>query len=144
MNHEILFRGKRVDNGEWLFGNIQVPKPPFDKYFMWDDNQRQREVIPESVGQYIGFKDSKGRMICEGDIYFFEYEHDKGDERHYVVVTWIKEWAMFSFLNDFEYKEYIDAGIEHLDSMTPYSIEPEDVEKIHYAGTIHDNPELLK
>lgn len=139
---EILFRGKRVDNGEWVEGDLLQGDPciivEYHKNYHGDYNEIP--VVPETVGQYIGFKDRKGRMIYEGDIYFFELEHDKGDERHYIVVTWIKQWSMFSFLNDFEYEEYIDTGIEHLDSMTPYSIEPEDVEKMHYAGTIHDNP----
>ena len=46
---ETKFRGKRLDNGEWVYGNIQVPKPPFAKWFMWDEGS-QVEVNPNTVG----------------------------------------------------------------------------------------------
>lgn len=65
---EIKFRGKRIDNSEWVYGNIQVPKPPFDRWFMWDEEHRQCEVIPETVGQFTGLLDKNGKEIYEGDI----------------------------------------------------------------------------
>lgn len=67
MNREIKFRGKTKDN-TWLHGNLQVPKPPFDDFFMWDENSHQRKVIPDTIGQYTGLKDENGTEIYEGDI----------------------------------------------------------------------------
>ena len=60
MYRKILFRGKSIANGKWLYGNIQIPEPPFDKYFMWDDGW-QTQVDPNTVGQYTGLKDCNGK-----------------------------------------------------------------------------------
>lgn len=121
----IKFRGKDIETGEWLYGNIQVPTPPFDKYFMWDCDHNQKEVIPDTVGQFTGLKDKNGREIYEGDI--MATDNDK--KPMYLEICYIVEESSY-------FAKYRDSGIRMWKKWI------DDFQKV-VVGNIHDNPELI-
>ena len=68
---EILFRGKRIDNGEWVYSSI-IMQDKEHKLLSTEvelfDGKKWRAVDPETVGQDTGLTDENGKKIFEGDI----------------------------------------------------------------------------
>ena len=77
MSREIKFKGKRIDNGEWVYGCLvkdpqgksRIYWKPFDKA----TSNTYHFVILESVGQFTGLKDKNGVDGYEGDKVILQY-----------------------------------------------------------------------
>ena len=139
---EILFRGKRTDNGEWVQGDLInladgrrfIVDNRFgacidDKgNFINTEAPFVCEVIPETVGQYTGLTDKNGTKIFEGDILAFS------DRLVYV------HWHDYCGSWDCSYIKEVKGKATLREDRSPnkwrYNAE--------VIGNIHDNPELLK
>lgn len=134
---EILFRGKRMDNGEWVYGSfIQVEHEDGSfttAIFHKKDAGGYAEVSPATVGQYTGLKDKNGKRIWEGDIIDASAEWwdacgPAGHSSPIMPVEWCECYCGFDpFANyDCDCEVFINA------------------DNCIVIGNVHDNPELLE
>lgn len=159
---EILFRGKRKENGKWVYGGIMTDDDYVaicrcNDFYGWYEHI---EVIPETVGQFTGLYDAtpweelttdeqawflypengdkrskddwKGKPIFEGDICRFR-EWNNGD------MCWIGKVY-------FEHQQFVISGNKNKECETPFTLAMSRFisKNIEIIGNIHDNPELLK
>lgn len=148
---EILFRAKRIDNGEWVEGyygikgkgtdieNHYIMVPTFqsgignyDYMFYFTDVH----IDPETICQYIGLKDKNGNRIWENDIVLLREE-----------------------IQDYEWKATVKFGNPNCEYNWGWQLVPigecdmnkdillwidMEIASCEVVGNIFDNPELLK
>jgi uncharacterized phage protein (TIGR01671 family) len=134
MKREIKFRGKRLDNGEWVYGYFYEE---CKNTYIIEDRQHQKNdlcarnipyrVATETVGQYTGLKDKNGKEIYKGDI--IEYRG-----MHYVIVFWS---GMF-------YASVEECNKDIYGGYPLWGCLDEDHKIAGVIGNVHDNPSLLK
>lgn len=136
---EIKFRGKRVNDGEWVYGyltkNRPSPKnaePPYELQSAIDHEEKgvmlASLVDPETVGQFTGLADKNGKEIYEGDICSTYLS------RPYLIVVFRNGAFMYQCHDD---------GKDYFDIMLPIEVESEVDKYTEVVGNIHDNPSLL-
>ena len=130
---EILFRGKRTDNGTWAYGYLFCIWER--TYLCWgttNDVPNMKEVIPETVGQFTGLTDRNGKRIFEGDICKFKRFNDV----HIGKVVFNVTTASFIMW----YQPIVGAYGEKATQKMLLSV----CDDIEIIGNIHDNPKILK
>lgn len=137
---EILFRGQRLDNGQWEYGGLLQDEGSSTKRsfiairFAGDHNVKEYEVKTDSIGQLTSKTYDNGKKIWENDL--FEVKKNGTDthiEYFTCQVVWHTGYAAFVF------------KVVNGDSPVFFIIFPDPhILSIKYLGNIHDNPELLK
>lgn len=129
MSRRILFKAKRIDNGEWVEGQyVYITNPLTEdgkpiKHLICNGTNIFNDLIdPDTLCQYTGLTDKNGKKIWENDIV-----HCGTKLRvswHHFKASWVlskKGWLYNHFFGE--------------------AVEPEDVEVV---GNVFDNPELLE
>ena len=139
MQDRYLFRGKRIDNGEWVIGNCiddGVTGQVFIHTVGNSVNESDKvgeegclqfvafEVAPATICQRTGLKDKNGKLIWENDVVSY-CDCTKED----YVIAWEQNKACF------EYQEY-SCSMMNFDELSGCEVE--------VIGNIFDNPELLE
>ena len=124
---EIKFRGKRLDNGEWIYGDLDHL---VDGVYISNDNgNNMAQVDPDTVGMNTGLKDKSGKEIYDGDI----LAHN-GEPIGYVVD------GVRGYCFDVVYADPVSTSTWSL-----YGVVVNDYEgDVEIVGNIYDNPEVVK
>ena len=140
---EMLFRGKRADNGEWIYGNLFIPDNPDTPVEILIGTNSVRisyEVLPETVGQYTGLLDKNGKKIFEGDI--LKCCDEKIEIEFTAVVEFGNPNGTYSW--GWQLKAInVDKNVINPDILLWVDME-ETGAICEVIGNIHDNPELLE
>jgi len=130
MNREIKFRGKRIDNGEWVYGYLA------DEDYINDINSidlSSIEVDRGTIGQFTGLFDKNGKEIYEGDIISVNGKYPK-------LVKYIDDYACFCLANITDLNK---KWISPWQQVSP-SWWNDFKREIRVIGNIYDNPDLNK
>lgn len=131
---QIKFRGKRIDNGEWIEGyygeSFREISSDIKTSYIVEMNRRPKghDIQKNTLGQFTGLTDKNGKEVFEGDICNCNYGYTS--DKIGVV--------------------YYEDGCFYVDDKHPSGNMPlktlvkNEGNRIEVIGSIHDNPELLK
>ena len=141
---DILFRGKRKDNREWVYGYVyRIWERVYILWGMTNDVPNMIEVDPETVGQYTGLTDKNGKKIFEGDIVKAVIVRDLGggtEKREETGIIGYDKIGMIGLIE--KYAGTIPVWSDFFQELTLSGCINDFWFEV--IGNIHDNPELLK
>lgn len=140
MHDRYLFRGKRIDNGEWIIGNL-IQNPFFKGMRSWISSEQEDKIRLKSISrtqalwnsievdssticQCTGLKDKTGKLILENDI--VETEYGKA------VVVWDKSEWRIKWIDDLIWRKDLHYWVN------------DNSWRIEVIGNKFDNPKLLE
>ena len=128
----IKFRGKRLDNEEWVYGSLDLTDN--SAAISWDRTDNDGDTVPwfanvgpATVGQFTGLPDKNGKEIYEDDIVNVR----QGERTFDIVVKWSNEAMAFMAC----YADENQSPLSWFSDLRMY--------QLRVIGSIHDNPELL-
>ena len=130
---EILFKAKRIDNGEWVEGCLVIDHSR-SNLFEYRMQPVESGVLyappinPETLCQYTGLTDKNGNRIWENDILIAHLDESYPEDVTYETI----EWGMSGWVA----REAGSTDRQYLDKF--------DLEHFEVVGNIFDNKELLQ
>ncbi|MCM1225972.1 MAG: YopX family protein [Clostridium sp.] len=140
MEREILFRGKRVADEEWVYGYYLYADEDAAPVII-DKHCYSYVIIPETVGQYTGLTDKNGTRIFEGDILSL---------KHYMINDLVV--VKFGKYEDGNIHDDIPCGhvgfyLDFSESFKEKNYYRNDIcffaPKCEVISNVHDNPEMI-
>ena len=142
MNREVIFRGKRLDNGKWLYGDLMHDNHqgcyiyPNDCTGLYTENK----VDPDTVGEFTGMRDRHGKKVFEGDVV-----RRRDSAFGYVDTGVVKyDFHLGAFVLEYEsygrtYQSTFKKGFSDNDGKCTI----EETYSYEVIGNIHNNPEFV-
>lgn len=134
---EILFRGKNIKGGQFIYGDLRQDKDLETTYISGysyyagtlgtEREPFEYEVDPDTVGQYTGIKDINREQIFDGDIISIQPYTLENAMYKNAIVKWCSKSASFQIL--------IGSEIRYFDEISNEAFE--------VIGNIYDNPNLV-
>ena len=128
---EILFKAKRIDNGEWVEGYVVRKHGLYFIYSIVNSEscrQNNYEIIPETLCQFTGLCDKNGKRIWENDILMAHLDEFYPEDATYETIEWgVAGWVTH------------EAG-----SIDRQYLDEFDTEHFEVVGNIFDNKKLLQ
>lgn len=137
MESRYLYRGKRIDNGEWIVGSLIVDKHQHIEtgeqieiigIYPSEYKDFSKRIDPSTICQCTGLKDKNGKLIFENDILSGHIDVEFPEDETRKRVVWHKNgWCTN------------EPGCDDYEKLDDF-----DSENFEVIGNVFDNPELLE